>query len=132
MTHGPAIRKSLPEPIRMSPIWKEVGNNLTKNHFTTETQRNAGLCGELKRLMLPSRYFFRTVKHLDRCTFFMRPPLRAVLIRSRNESTEQRMRLKGLRFEFRVELASDEMRMIGQFDHFDVSPVGRGTGDAQP
>jgi hypothetical protein len=28
--------------MRTSPIWKELGNNLTKHHFTTETQRHAG------------------------------------------------------------------------------------------
>src|SRR5277367_2677361 len=33
------------------------------------------------------------------------------------------MRLQRLRLEFRMELTADEMRMIGEFDHFDVSSV---------
>src|SRR5208282_2599992 len=39
------------------------------------------------------------------------------------------MRLERLRLELRMKLAPDEMRMIGQLDHLDVSPVRRRTRD---
>src|SRR5271155_6070330 len=42
------------------------------------------------------------------------------------------MRLQRLRFELGMELATDEMRMVWQFDHLDVSTVGSRTGDSQP
>src|SRR5215470_3707835 len=41
------------------------------------------------------------------------------------------MRLKWLRLEFGMELAPDKMRMVRQFDHLHVSPVGRRSGNSQ-
>src|SRR5882672_9306733 len=72
------------------------------------------------------------MKHLYRRRLFLRPTLRAELVRCRDERTEQRMRLQRLRLELRMELATDKMGMVRQFDHLDVSPVGRRTGNSQP
>src|SRR5215469_3440835 len=41
------------------------------------------------------------------------------------------MRLERLRLEFRMKLAAEEMGMIGQLDHLDVSAVRRRSRDAQ-
>src|SRR3954465_6743843 len=41
------------------------------------------------------------------------------------------MRLKRLRLELGMELATDEVRMIRQFHHFHVSSVRRGSGEAK-
>jgi len=48
-----------------------------------------------------------------------------------NEGLEERMRLVGTALEFRVELASDEVRMIGEFDDFDESLVGARAAEAE-
>ena len=48
-----------------------------------------------------------------------------------HERLEQRMRLERLRLELGMELASDEVRMIGNFDHLDVSSVRRRAGNPQ-
>src|ERR1700679_4390999 len=65
------------------------------------------------------------MKHFDRRYFFFRTPLTAMLVRRRNECTEQRMRLQRLRFEFGMKLASDEMRMAGQLNHLYVGAIRR-------
>src|SRR6202035_1851890 len=81
-----------------------------------------GVLGDLGgNVLLPARYFFRTVKHFHCSSLFLCAPLRAVLIRSRNERAEQRMRLERLRLELRMELAADEVRMIRQFHHLYIS-----------
>src|SRR3954469_21266249 len=41
------------------------------------------------------------------------------------------MRLQRLRLEFRMELASDKERVLGDLDHLDVGSVGRRAGNAQ-
>src|ERR1022692_891469 len=84
------------------------------------------------KISLSLRYFFRTMKHLDRRTLFPGPPFRAMLVRRRDERAEQRMRFQRLRLELGMKLASDEMRMIRQFHDLDISSVGRRAGDAQP
>src|SRR5579863_3732378 len=84
ITHGPAIRKRLLEPIRTSPTWNEVDNNLTKNHFTTDSEAQRSqphrfclLCVfrdsvvNLNFSSLSSRDFFRTMKHLAGRNFFL-------------------------------------------------------------
>src|SRR5580693_3521854 len=110
ITQGPAMRKRSPAPTRTSPTWKEEIK---------------------KRSLSPPRYFLRTMKHLHRRSFLFGPPLRAMLISRRDKRTEQRMRLQGLRLELRMKLASDEMRMVRQFHHLDVSAIRRRPGDAQ-
>src|ERR1700679_954254 len=147
ITHGPAIRKRSPAPMRTSPIWKEEikgfdNRNPTKSfhHRGTEAQRIqflivGFLCVSVVNLvfqMLASRYFFRTMKHLYRGTLFHSPPLRAMLIGRRNERAEQRMRLQRLRLELGMKLAPDEMWMVGQFYHLHISSVRRRARDAQP
>jgi len=44
---------------------------------------------------------------------------------------EQRMRFERPGFEFGVELAAEEPRVLGGFDDFDVVFVGGATGDAK-
>ena len=51
--------------------------------------------------------------------------------RGADEGGEERMRLEGFGFEFGVELAAQEPRVIGGFDNFDVVFVGSAAGDAQ-
>src|SRR5258706_2616397 len=72
------------------------------------------------------------MEHFYRRSFLFGTSLRAMLIRRRDECAEQRMRLQRLRLELGMELAADEMRMVRQFYHFDVSPVGRRTRNPQP
>src|SRR5713226_8180304 len=121
ITHGPAIRKRLPEPMRTSPTWKSVFSS-----WLSVFGDNRFLSG------LSSRYSLWSMKHLYRRSFFLGPPLRAMLVRRRNERAEQRMRLQRLRLELGMELAADEMRMVRQLDHLNVSAVGRRTGNSQP
>src|SRR5450432_4201854 len=45
-----------------------------------------------------------------------------------HEADEQRMTAPGVRSEFRVELATEEPRVIGQFDHLDQIAGGRALG----
>jgi len=71
------------------------------------------------------------MEHLDLGCYFVRTALKATLVSGSHKSSEQGMRLKWLRFELRVELAADEMRMIGQFDHLHVGTVRRRTRNAQ-
>src|SRR5271167_1116046 len=91
-----------------------------------------GALGDLgdKSSCLSTRNFLRAMEDFQRCRLFLRPPLRAVLIRRRNECAEQRMRLQRLRLELRMKLASDEMWMVEQFDHLDVGAIRRRAGDA--
>src|SRR4029077_8611533 len=54
-----------------------------------------------------------------------------VVQRSADEGGEQRVRLERPGFEFGMELATQEPRVLGGFDDFDVVFVRRTTGDAQ-
>jgi len=56
---------------------------------------------------------------------------KAILVTRRNEFAEERMRLKGLGFEFGMELATEEEGMAGDFDYLDIGCVGGGAADAQ-
>ena len=53
------------------------------------------------------------MEHLDLGCYFVRTALKATLVSGSHKSSEQRMRLKWLRFELGVELTADEVRMIG-------------------
>src|SRR5215471_1828338 len=78
-----------------------------------------------------SANFFWPQEHLDLRRFFLRDPLQALLICRGDKRPEQRVRLQRLRLELRVKLAPDEVRMVRQFNHFDVGSVGSRTGNAQ-
>src|SRR5579885_3082082 len=75
--------------------------------------------------------FLRAMEHFHLCGFFFRPAFRSVFVSRANKCAEQRMRLERLRLELRMELTSDEVRMIRQFDHFHVRSIGRRTGNLQ-
>src|SRR5882724_13674350 len=79
---------------------------------------------------LPSHYFFRTVEHFYGAGLTRRAPSHPVRIRGADEFLEQRMWLQRLRLEFGMELAADEVRVVGQFDHLHVGSVGRGPGNS--
>src|SRR5260370_36318625 len=49
-----------------------------------------------------------------------------------DEGREERMRFERLGFEFRVELAAEEPRVVGGLDDFDVIFVRSASSDAQP
>src|SRR5262245_17440352 len=53
------------------------------------------------------------------------------LERGFDETREERVRGGGAALEFGVELAADEVRMIGQLDHLDQVLVGGGAGEDQ-
>src|SRR5712692_4322569 len=99
ITQGPAMRNSSPPPTVTGPIWNGAGGNL------------------------PSRYFFWAMEHFNGARLSRQPPLQPVRIRRTDEFLEQRMRLQRLRLELGMELASDEVRVIGQLNHFDVGSV---------
>ena len=63
------------------------------------------------------------MEHLNFGGMFFCATLQAMLVGCPDECLEQRMRLKWLRLELGMELASDEIRMLGNFDHFDVSAI---------
>ena len=48
----------------------------------------------------------------------------AVLIAGVNEAEEEWVRLQGLGLELGMELAAEEIGVVGQFDDLDVGPVG--------
>src|SRR5208337_697829 len=81
--------------------------------------------------LFPS-HFFRPQEHLHFGRVFLLFLFLPVFVRSAHERLKQRMRLQRLRFEFGMKLASDEERMTGNFDHFNVSAVRSRTGNAQP
>src|SRR5579872_3362058 len=58
-------------------------------------------------------------------------PLTPILVRGLDELPEERMRFKWLGFEFRMELASKEVGMSGNFDDFYISSIRSRPGDAQ-
>src|SRR5579859_6994707 len=63
---------------------------------------------------------------------FLEAPFTAILIGGLNKRREQRMRLQRLRLEFRMKLASQEMRMAGDFYNLNIRPIRSRSGDAQP
>src|SRR5215467_2945469 len=73
---------------------------------------------------LPPRYALGPMEHLDFDCLFLGPTLLAICIRRAHEGAEQRVRLERLRLEFRMELASDEVRMVRQLHHLDIGPIG--------
>src|SRR5580698_315366 len=138
ITHGPAIRKRSPEPMWTSPTLKEVciETNMYRGFSRICTDFfNLGLIRVDPRksvaLLFLDSYFFRPVEHLYRRRLLVGSPFRAMLIRRAYECMKQRMRLERLRLEFRMELAADKMRMVGQLHHLHVSSIGGRTGDAQ-
>ena len=71
------------------------------------------------------------MEHLHFGSRLLRPPLQSVLVRGADERPEQRMRLQRLRLELGMELASDEVGMVRQLHHLDVSSVRRRSGNPQ-
>src|SRR5271156_5376569 len=57
--------------------------------------------------------------------------LQPVLVRSRNKSAKERVRLQRLGLELRVELAAQEKGVAGDLDNLHVGRIRRGAGDAQ-
>src|SRR5262249_24354991 len=71
------------------------------------------------------------MEHLDLSGRLLRLAFAAALIGSAEECAEQRMRLERLRFELWMELAANKVRMVSQFDHLDISPLGSRSGNSQ-
>src|SRR5437870_644370 len=103
MTQGPAMRNRRPPPMVTSPTWNSLGREAEP---------------------LPVGNALAAQEHFDFRGLFIRAALHAVLVRSADECLEQRMRLERLRLELRVELAADEVGVIGNFDHLHVGAVG--------
>ena len=55
----------------------------------------------------------------------------AVFDAGADEGSEKRMRSQRFGFEFGVELAAEEPRVVGSFDDFDVHTVWGASGDAE-
>src|SRR5271157_1600199 len=137
ITHGPAMRNRSPEPMWTSATWKEVFSDRSikqippRNHGGTEAQRKAIfvlLCVSVSPwwiLILPLALsnFLRPMEHFHLGRLFLRAPFQSVLIRCAHERAEQRVRLQRLRFEFRMKLARNEIRMVGQLDHFHIRSI---------
>src|SRR5215472_1805129 len=66
---------------------------------------------------LPPSHLFRPMEQFNLSRFFFGALLEPVLVRCTDEGLEQRVRLKRLRLEFWVELATDEVWMRGDLDH---------------
>src|ERR1700675_3888843 len=81
---------------------------------------------------LSSSHFVRSEEHLNLGGVFLLFLLLPVFVRSAHKCLKQRMRLQRLRFEFRMELASDKKRMTRNLDHLNVSAVRSRAGNAQP
>src|SRR5208282_5963982 len=81
---------------------------------------------------LPSSHILRPQEHLDLSGIFLVFIFLTVFVSSAHERLKQRMRLQRLRFEFRMELASDEKRMARNLDDLNVSAVRSRAGNAQP
>src|SRR5437899_662021 len=76
--------------------------------------------------------FFRPMKLLQLRRLLFMLAVQPVFIRGADKAGKQRMRLQGLRLEFRMKLAPDEMRMAGDLHHLHVSAVGRRARETQP
>src|SRR5262252_455696 len=96
--------------------------------FAPRSHREISVCspclGDSGVKLLPPRYALGPMEHLDFDCLFLGPTLLAIFIRRAHEGAEQRMRLERLRLEFRMELASDEVRMVRQLHHLDIGPIG--------
>src|ERR1700683_2086532 len=79
--------------------------------------------GQMLTESLSPSHFFRPQKHLNFRSVFLQFFLLPMFVGSADKSLKQRMRLERLRFEFRMKLASDEIRMIGNLNHLDVRAV---------
>src|SRR4051794_1834308 len=133
MTHGPAIRKRSPDPTWMSPTWKEVVMPKPFHHLD-EVEGNSRIprcLSDAVAKILSPRDSLRPMKHLYLDGFFLGPPPLPILVRCSHKCPKQRMRLERLRLELGMELATDKMRMIRQFHHLHISPVGRRSRDSK-
>jgi hypothetical protein len=63
------------------------------------------------------------MEHFDFRRELIRSPLQPVFVGCADKRFEQGMRLQRLRLKLGVELASDEMGMIWQFDHFHICAI---------
>src|ERR1019366_9790125 len=146
ITQGPAMRNRSPAPTRTLSIWKDKVKILYRRdaenlfqfcHFSVLSSRaKRGTCSSRRSLRLggelsPS-HFFRPQEHLDLCRVLLLFLFLPVFVRSAHECLKQRMRLQRFRFEFRMELASDEERMTGNLHHLNVGAVRSRAGNAQP
>src|SRR5512141_182868 len=52
-----------------------------------------------------------------------------IVVAGLDEAHEERVGLEWLRLELRVELTAEEVRVIGDLDDLDVSPIGCSSGD---
>src|SRR6202011_3037367 len=80
---------------------------------------------------LTSTDFLRPVKHLHFGCRFLRAPFQSVLVSSTHKSLEQRMRFQRLRLELGMELAPNEMRMVGKLDHLHIGSIRSRAGNPQ-
>src|SRR5208283_206531 len=124
MTHGPAIRNRLPDPMRTPSTWKEIlissGRPAHDGRFSFVYLRV--LSGER---FLPAAHVLRPVEQLHFGCRFLRSPLQPVLVSRSHESLEQRMRLQRLGFELGMKLAPDEMRMVRKLHDLDIRSIRR-------
>src|SRR5271157_5515357 len=76
-------------------------------------------------------HLFRPEKHFHRYFFPLVAASKTVLVRRLDERRKQRMRLQRLRLELGMELAAQEVGVVGNLDDLDVGAVGRCAADAQ-
>src|SRR6516165_6914652 len=90
-------------------------------HVTTETYRQLP-CRQVTILQLLP-VLFGAKKLLDDRAFSHLPAADAMLIGRLDERREQWMRLERLRFEFRMELATEEEWMVRDLDNFNIGSI---------
>src|SRR5208337_210770 len=123
ITQGPAMRKRPPSPIRTPSTWKEIAMEESRRVLRGPS------CPWWS--ILPVAHLLWPVEHFHLRGLFFRPPLQPMLIRRAHKRSKQRMRLQRLRLKLRMKLAADEVRVIGQLDHLDISSVRCGPGNPQ-
>src|SRR5579885_2797828 len=124
ITHGPAMRKSSPDPTCTLPISNSVVAFAIPNAVRNPYQFRRSVGNDKKSSALASEII---LLHFN----LVCATLASILVRRLDEFAEERMRLEWLRLEFRVELAAEEVRMVRNLKDLDVSSVRRGSGNAK-
>src|SRR5271157_2178973 len=117
ITQGPAMRNRSPEPTRTLSIWKDrvIGSSGDRAIGSSKIA--------VRSPDLSPPHFFRAQEHLYLGGFFPVFLFLPVFVGSADERPKQRVRLKRLRFELRMELTPDEKRIAGNLDHFNIRAI---------
>ena len=104
------LARLLGEAVARGVVWGKGETAITNRSWQKQVELTAG-------------DLLRTVKHFYLSRSFLRATFQSILVSRAHKGAKQGMRLERLRFELGMKLTSNEMRMIGQFNHFDVGSV---------